>query len=387
MRRGLGYLVLAATVAGAVGLWSAWRPRTGRRGGEVRIRLASPPPGRPFARALDPVPFRWPEDAGPHFGYRTEWWYYTGNLLAADGRAFGYQLTIFRRGLTPGPPPSPPGLATNQVYFAHFAVTDASRGSHMASERWSRGAAGLAGAAASPFRAFVEDWTAEASSADPFRTTLHARDGANAIDLGLERTKPLVLQGDRGLSPKGSEPGNASYYVSATRLATRGTLVSAGVEVSVSGESWFDHEWSTSALAPDAVGWNWFSLQLDDGNDLMFFRIRRADGTADPASSGTFVAPSGAAARLDPRDVGVRELATWVSPRSGARYPSGWAIHVASQALDLTVQPLLPDQEVDLSFIYWEGAVRVSGKHDGRPVTGRGYVELTGYASPLRQLF
>ncbi len=387
MIRRLGWLLLALAIAGAAWLWHPTRRALGVASGGARILLASPPPGPSFARAMEPVLFRWPEDQGAHFSYRTEWWYYTGNLEADDGRAFGYQLTIFRRGLTPGPPPSGSGLATNQVYLAHFAVTDVERGTHVASERCSRGAAELAGVDVWPFRAFVEDWVAEASTPDASQVRLRAHEGESAIDLTLGRTKPLVLQGDHGLSAKSEEPGDASYYVSETRLATRGVLVSAGEEVPVSGESWFDHEWSTSALAADAVGWDWLSFQLGDGYELMFFRIRRGDGATDPASSGTLVSPSGATLRVRSRDVDLRSLDSWVSPRSGARYPSRWRIDVPNCALELTVEPLLRDQEVDLSFTYWEGAVRVAGRHSGLPVTGSGYVELTGYAKPLRQLF
>jgi predicted secreted hydrolase len=383
MRR-LAYPALAVA-AGSLGLWALHgRPTEAPPSGGVTLVLASPSP--PFARAVAPHAFRWPEDHGPHPAFRTEWWYYTGNLGAKDGRAFGYQLTIFRRGLTPGPPPAR-GLATNQIYFAHFALTDARRGVHVAAERWSRGAAGLAGAGTRPFKVFVEDWGIEASGPDPSRVRLRARHGNSAVDLALERTKPLVLQGDQGLSAKSAEPGNASYYVSATRVATHGVLVSGGEEVPVSGESWFDHEWSTSALAPDAVGWDWFSLQLDDASEMMFFRIRRTDGTADPASSGTVIRPSGATLGLRPEDVDLRPLGTWLSPRSGARYPAGWSVDVPRQSIHLTVEPLLSDQEVRLSFTYWEGAVRVTGARAGRPVSGHGYVELTGYAAPMRQLF
>jgi predicted secreted hydrolase len=387
MSRRLGWLLLVFAIAGAASLSYLRRRAPGVAGGGAWILLASPSPGPSFARAMAPVPFRWPEDQGAHFFYRTEWWYYTGNLEADDGRAFGYQLTIFRRGLTPGPPPSGSSLATNQVYLAHFAVTDAGRGTHVASERWSRGAAELAGVDAWPFRAFVEDWVAEASNPDGSHLRLRAHEGQNAIDLTLERTKALVLQGDQGLSAKSEEPGNASYYVSETRLGTRGVLVSMGEAVSVSGESWFDHEWSTSALAADAVGWDWLSLQLGDGYELMLFRIRRGDGASDPASSGTLVSPSGATRRLGPRDVDLQSLDSWVSPRSGARYPSRLRIDIPNCALELTVSPLVRDQEVDLSFTYWEGAVRVTGRHWGLPVAGKGYVELTGYAKPLRKLF
>src|SRR3990172_2887840 len=224
---------------------------------QTTLKLA---PAEPlaFARATSPRAFRLPEDHGPHFEFQTEWWYYTGQLATADERRFGFQLTFFRRGLSPGPPPVA-GLATNQIYFAHFALTDVGAGRHASAERLSRGAAGLAGASGQPFRVFVEDWTAVATSP----------------------------HGDRGLSPKSDEPGNASHYVGYTRMSARGRVGTDGTGTPVTGEAWFDHEWSTSALGPLALGWDWFSLQLGEGRELMLFEIRRADGSWEGASGGT----------------------------------------------------------------------------------------------------
>jgi predicted secreted hydrolase len=267
------------------------------------------------------------------------------------------------------------------VYFAHFAITDVAARRHVAAERFARGAGGLAGATGEPFAAWLEDWRAESSNPDGSAVRIAARDAARGLclDLELAATKPLVVHGDRGLSPKGDEPGNASYYVGYTRLTARGRIGTGGVEAEVTGEAWFDHEWSTSALGTGAVGWDWFSLQLEDGRELMYFQLRRADGSIEGASSGTLVETDGRTRRLAARDVELLVLDRWRSARSGADYPARWKIAVPALDLVLLVEPLLADQEMRTSFLYWEGAVAVEGAAGGRTVRGRGYVELTGY--------
>jgi predicted secreted hydrolase len=247
-------------------------------------------------------------------------------------------------------------------------------------ERWSRGAVGLAGAQAQPLRVWVKDWTAEGAPVFPMR--LRAAEGGVAIDLLLQEGKPPVLQGERGLSRKGAEPGNASYYYSLTRMPTSGTVRIDEQSFPVTGDSWMDREWSTSSLGRDQVGWDWLALQLSDGWDAMLYRLRRADGSADPASSGTLIAPDGHSRPLALADFRLEGSDQWRSPRSGARYPMRWRVRIPGEELDLDVRPLLADQELDVSFRYWEGAVEIDGTHHGRPVRGRGYVELTGYAAP-----
>jgi predicted secreted hydrolase len=400
----LSLLAVALALAAALGPPAPGRhPR--RAGEEVHLELGPGPGLEGFARATAVRPFTLPADHGPHFGYQTEWWYYTGNVAAADGRRFGFQLTFFRRGLSPGPPPDGPGLASNQVYFAHFAITDVASGRHVAAERFSRGAGGLAGATGAPFAVWLEDWTARG---DGSTARLVARDAATglALDLELATTKPLVAHGDRGLSPKSTEPGNASYYVGYTRMTARGRLGTPGAspapqDTDVAGAAWFDHEWSTSALGPGAAGWDWFSLQLDDGRELMLFHVRREDGSVEPVSGGTLVERDGRTRRLSRDDVRIDVLSRWTSPETGATYPSRWRLAVPTADLELVVEPWLESQEMRTSFVYWEGAVRVSGASrlvaspsqrsrtpaDRPVVAGSGYVELTGYGTPLRGLF
>ncbi len=343
-----------------------------------------PDPGRnDFARATQVRAFALPADHGPHYDFQTEWWYFTGNLESEDGRAFGYQLTFFRRGLRPGPPPGGPGLSTQQIYFAHLALSDIREETHHFEERWSRGWEPLAGARGEPFGVWLEDWRVERLGDDAGSWRLSAALRGRRIDLTLTARKTLALHGDRGLSPKSGESGNASYYIGYTRLETIGTIAGLAVR----GDSWFDHEWSTSALGPGAVGWDWWSLQLDDGRELMYFQVRRADGSVEPISGGTLVETDGRSRRLLRRDVTVVVLDHWTSPDSGGVYPSRWRIEAPALGLVLEVEPRLAAQEMRTSFTYWEGAVRVSGTGGGRPLAGRGYVELTGYARTMQGVF
>jgi len=333
-----------------------------------------------FARADAPRELAFPGDHGPHPRYRSEWWYVTGNLAAEDAREFGFQLTLFRFALTPQRPASPSRWATNQVYMAHFAVTDVAGGAHHAAERFSRGAVGLAGAQAAPFRAWLHDWRMRGTRW-MFPLALRAMvedDPEFAVDLVLEGGKPTVYQGEQGWSRKSAEPGNASYYYSRTRMPARGRVRVGGVRRAVSGNAWLDREWSTSALAEDQAGWDWFALQLEDGRDLMYYRLRRRDGSADPFSAGTVVGPEGGTRRLGWRDVRVEVLGHWTSPRDGTRYPARWRLQVPSAGIDVEVIPKVADQEMNLSVRYWEGTVRARRWGGERPI-GHGYVELTGY--------
>jgi predicted secreted hydrolase len=264
---------------------------------------------------------------------------------------------------------------TRQLYVGHFAVTDTVGQRFHAVSRSSRAALGLAGAQAAPFRVWVEEWSA---SGEGEATRLRAQEGEVAIDLTVTPGKPLVLQGDRGLSRKGPEPGNASLYYSFTRMPARGTVRLGGETLEVSGEAWMDREWSTSALGEGVEGWDWFALQLDDGRELVVYLLRRRDGTVDPFSAGTLVAADGTTRRLEVGDVRVEVLGHWTSPHSGVRYPARWRVSVPSAQLQLEMEPWLAQQELTTGTRYWEGAVRVV-KGRGLEIGGRGYVELVGY--------
>jgi predicted secreted hydrolase len=339
-----------------------------------------------YARALVPGAIQFPRDLGPHPDYQTEWWYYTGNLETADGRPFGFQFTIFRRTLTPpGEASMAEGEAsdwrTNQVYLAHFTISDIAKDKFYVAERFSRGAAGLAGAQADPYRVWLEDWMIAETAGG--RVQLKAQTDEVALDLTLTQTLPPVLHGDEGLSPKGPEPGNASYYYSIVQQQATGTVMINGRLSAVSGLAWKDHEYSTSALSPGAVGWDWFSLQLDNGGALMLFQIRRDDGTLEATSSGSYVTPEGEVRDLRLGDWRLEILDKWRSPESGAEYPAGWRITIPSLELELEGRPLMPNQELNVSTTYWEGAVSFAGSLGGRPLNASGYIELTGYGGSM----
>ena len=337
-----------------------------------------------FERAEGRRTFRFPADHGAHPGYRSEWWYFTGNLVAADGRHFGYQLTLFRFALaSPGVHDEIAGspLRPDALYMGHFAITDTAAGNFSSFERFGRGAGGLAGATEASavdrrMTVFLDDW--EVVWDEGVWRIAAAADG-HRLELELEALKPVTLQGDAGLSKKSAEKGNASWYYSLTRLETRGGLTTPEGAFTVTGTSWLDREWSTSALSRDQVGWDCFALQLSDGSELMFYRLRTADGGADAASAGRIVAPDGSPRPLALADVALRPGRRFVSPVSGARYPVVWSLKIADTETSLTVRPRVDAQEHTGAFRYYEGAVEVSGRHRGRSVTGVGYIELTGY--------
>ena len=336
-----------------------------------------------FARAIEPLPLAFPRDHGAHPAYQIEWWYFTGNLADDGGDEYGYQLTFFRRALTPGMPPRASGMATNQVYMAHFALTDAAVGRHAAFERFSRGDGSLAGAAGEPlFAVWLEDWAVRETEPGAYRLAAKAETDAGetvGLDLTLRETRAPILHGEAGLSRKGAEPGNANYYYSLVGLETAGVVTYGERTVTVSGLSWMDHEFGTSALGEDALGWDWFSVQLADGSALMLAELRLADGGVEESFVGTWLEPDGEQTPVRAGEYALDVLGEWVSPYTGIAYPSGWRITLPAQALTLTVMPLVRDQEMRVSYVYWEGATRVEGERGGQPVAGRGYVELTGY--------
>lgn len=328
-----------------------------------------------FERVITPRPFVFPADHGPHPTFQTEWWYYTGNLTAENGQRFGFQLTFFRRALSPNPPARESAWAAHEVYMAHFALSDIDGGRFYAFERFSRAAAGLAGASGDPFRVFLNDWSVEGSGPEGMTMRLRAAQDEVALDLVAVNSRPPVLQGNAGVSQKGSQIGNASAYYSLTRLISNGTIRIGPATYTVSGLTWMDREWGTSALEEGLAGWDWFALQLESGHDLMYYQLREADGTPSPFVGGSLLLPDNTVIILGPGDVELAVTDTWRSPRSGAVYPSGWRLQVPQYGLDLAITPALRDQELPTTVVYWEGAVEVNGT-----LRGRGYVELTGYA-------
>jgi len=330
-----------------------------------------------FERADRPRDFRFPRDHNAHPAFRNEWWYFTGHLQAGTGERFGYQVTFFRIALAPQAPALDSAWAGNQLWMAHVALTDLAAGTHRHGERFAREALGLAGQASGDFSVWVEDWRLTGGAGGTLPWQLQVDAGDFALELDLEALRAPLLQGEAGLSQKGGAPGNASYYYSITRLETTGRLRSGERDHVVRGLSWLDREWSSSALEGGQAGWDWFSLQFDDGADLMLYRLRSEDGTADPHSAGTLLRRSGEERHLQAGEFRLRPLRYWRAP-NGARYPVAWSLSVPGAGLDLRVEALLDAQWMDTAVSYWEGAVEVLDAKSGEGL-GQGFLEMTGY--------
>ena len=342
-----------------------------------------------FEQAIAPQTWDFPQDFGPHEAYQTEWWYYTGNLEDSEGRPFGFQLTFFRQGLKPKQGASTDAAVSpwrsHQIYSAHFTVSDVEGQRFSPEERFSRASVGLAGAEAEPYQVWLADWSATETEKGQVR--LQAKTAEAAIDLVLTQKLPPILHGDRGLFQKGLEPGAASYYYSQVQQSTTGTLTLEGQTYAVTGISWTDHEYATTPLSTGTLGWNWFSIQFDNGAALMLYLLRHEDGSLEPTSAGTFVAANGAITSLRLEDWRLKAPDTWKSSKSGATYPAEWRLGIPKLDLTLSGKPLIPNQELTTSTsTYWEGAVAFQGELQGEELDGKGYVELTGYADRLDSL-
>jgi predicted secreted hydrolase len=325
-----------------------------------------------------------PRDHYSHPDFKTEWWYYTGHFTTASGKNYGYQVTFFRFGLKDRQQKDSSPLFTD-LYMAHFALSDKDAKTFRVAERVNRGYGEKAGAATDKLLVWNEDWRLEGSGESQ---TLSVKDKNVSLKLRLVPAKPPVLHGDNGLSQKAEGDGRASYYYSFTRLNTEGEVEIAGRKETVRGQSWMDHEFGSNQLAEDQLGWDWFSLQLDDNTEIMLYVMRRKDGSVDPYSSGTVIKAAGSTRRLALADYKIEALEKWKSPQSGAVYPMKWKVTIPSERLELDVTPFFPGQELDTKkstkVTYWEGSVAVRGTVKERPVGGLGYVEMTGYAGKLK---
>jgi len=336
--------------------------------------LLSDSPISGYKRATKTRTFVFPLDHGAHPEYATEWWYLTGNLADSKGRYFGYQFTLFRLGLDKTNTSNESRWRSPEIYMAHLALTDIQGKKHHFAERFSRGAPGLAGVDMEPYKVWLGPWKLTGLTS-PFPLTLTASDSDFQIDLVISTgSKPITLQGDQGLSQKSPQAGNASYYYSMTRLPTLGTIQIKDKRFEVQGNSWLDREWSSSALGKDQVGWDWFALQLDDGREIMFYRLRTSKQTLHALSRGSLVSKSGE--KIDIMATGIELLPLeWWQSEQGESYPISWKLLIPKEDIAITVSAALKDQLMRTRVRYWEGAVKVSGTH-----TGRGYMELSGYA-------
>jgi predicted secreted hydrolase len=382
-----GAVLVTSAVAAAMNGGPRWDAAPRLRSGQ-----ASPAASDPWTRATPTRQLDVPADHVAHPEYRIEWWYYTGNVKGDDGRAYGYQVTFFRVGVDAAPR-NPSAFAVRDLYMAHVAITDVNGVGHRFADRLNRAGIHWAGARTDRYEVWNDGWRAWLDGSGRHRIVADA--GEFALDLTLQPGKAAVLQGDRGYSRKGQDPGNASHYYSLPRMPTTGTMRVGDRAVRVDGASWMDHEFGTSALDAGTRGWDWFALQLDDGRELMLYRLRLDDGGPSPFSSGTLVERDGRTVPLAVTDFSLVPTRTWRSGASGATYPVAWQVRVPKAGLSLTVTAAVDAQELrtrrSTNVTYWEGAVRVDGRSGGpgpggsaavagRTVTGVGYLEMTGYS-------
>lgn len=353
-------------------------PGRGKGEGE---RLAA---GFTYQRALPGRQLAFPADHYSHPDFKTEWWYYTGHLTTESGRRFGYQVTFFRFGVRDRQSGLKESPLFTELYMAHFALSDTVEKKFFFRERINRGYGDRAGAATDRYLVWNEDWKVEG---DQSNHRISVRDRGAKLDLVLRSLKPPVLHGNNGHSQKGEGEGRASYYYSLTRLETSGHLSIDGKTERVRGFSWMDHEFGSNQLGDDQVGWDWFSIQLDNRTELMLYLMRRKDGSVDPYSSGTLIGADGAIRHLGLKDFRIEVLQRWKSPKSGATYPMKWKVTIPAQGIELEIIPAFPEQELitnrSTRVTYWEGAAAVDGTYKQSKIAGRGYVEMTGYAGKL----
>jgi predicted secreted hydrolase len=305
-------------------------------------------------------------------------------LVTESGKRYGYQVTFFRFGVRDRQKNPEEKPLFTELYMAHFALSEFAAKKFRYRERINRGYGDRAGAATDRYLVWNEDWKVEG---DDKNHEIYVNDRGTTMRLSLKSLKPPVLHGDDGHSQKAEGEGRASYYYSLTRMQTEGELIVDGKKEKVSGQSWMDHEFGSNQLAPEQVGWDWFSIQLDNRTELMLYLMRRKDGSVDPYSSGTLISANGATKHLRRADFRVQVLDRWKSPNSGANYPIQWKISVPSEQIELEINPAFREQELITSrstrVTYWEGAVGVTGTFKNAPVEGNGYVEMTGYAGKL----
>ena len=343
------------------------------------VVTAAEEPG--WAPALPGWKYEFPRDHHAHPDFKTEWWYLTGNLEDADGNRFGFQLTFFRQGIRRADGGTT-RFAVDDIKLAHFAITDIGGRKFRFEQKVSRGAFGEAGFGDGDRIAWIEDW--ELLNTGPQAFVIRAEADDFALDLALVSRKPPVFHGENGVSQKSAGEGRASHYYSFTRLEAQGRITLGGRDIAVTGLAWFDQEWATNQLTEDQTGWDWLSLQFEDGTELMLFQIRLREGGRDPFCHGTFVEADGWAVPIKNDDFEFVPGRTWPSPESGAEYPVAWKVRIPRLDLELDVEAALDGQELVLQPIsYWEGSVTATGTRGGSTVRGRGYLEMTGYSGGL----
>jgi predicted secreted hydrolase len=337
-----------------------------------------------YQQALPGYRYEFPRDHFNHPDYRTEWWYYTGNLKTADGHRFGFELTFFRQGVNRDGQPNS-DWDVRDLYLAHLALSDVTGGRFYHTERLNRAGPGLAGADLQSETVWNGNWRVQWTNG---HQNLQAIADDFALRLVMTSRKPPIIHGRNGISQKGSGENNASHYISFTHLLTSGTIELSGKSYAVDGTSWMDHEFFSSGMDNDEAGWDWLSLQLADNSELMLYRLRHKDGSVDPYSSGTYVGANGDSTYLSRRDFSMMPTGeAYASPVTGAVYPIAWRVALPSLGLNLQIKAPLASQELaggnTTALSYWEGAIEISGTRNNAPITGSGYLEMTGYAKAL----
>jgi len=340
-----------------------------------------------YRQAVPGYRFEFPRDYFNHPNFQTEWWYYTGNLTASNGHRFGFELTFFREAVSRDAAPAS-DWAVRDLYLAHLGLSDLDGRQFYHSERVNRAGPGIAGVSASSERIWNGNWQVHWKGPDQL---LEATDEHWQLQLNLHSQKRPVIHGENGVSQKSAGAGHASYYISLTHLDANGELTLNGQRFAVSGLAWMDHEFFTQQLQSDQAGWNWLSIQLNDNTELMLFHLRKKDGSVDPYSAGTYIDARGNCMHLRNEDFTLQPTGdVWHSSATGATYPISWRIAVPKLSLNLEARTALPNQELTSNsrFLpsYWEGAMALAGQRTNASehVTGVGYLEMTGYAEPVK---
>jgi len=340
--------------------------------------------GFTYQLALPGRKLSFPADHYSHPDFKTEWWYYTGHLTTESGKRYGYQVTFFRFGVRDRQTELKEKPLFTELYMAHFALSDIAAKKFIYRERINRGYGDRAGAATDRYLVWNENWKVDGEEKNH---KISVSDRGTTLQLILKSLKPPVLHGQSGLSQKGEGEGRASYYYSLTRMQSEGALTINGKKEKVRGLTWMDHEFGSNQLGADQVGWDWFSIQLDNQTELMLYLMRRKDESIDPYSSGTLVSADGTTKHLKLNDYHVEVLDRWKSAKSGANYPMKWKVAIPAEGIELQIDPEFSNQELitnrSTRVTYWEGAVGVAGMFQNAQVKGNGYVEMTGYAGKL----
>lgn len=343
--------------------------------------IATTRKSKEFRRALPGYVFQFPQDHRSHNEFKTEWWYYTGHLETPQKKPFGFELTFFRSGLDTSKQVQTSRWKVDNVYLAHFAVSDLAEKKFLFHSQTNRPGVATAGADQQKYQVWNGGWSA---TLDGNTHALKASQPDYAIDLKLTSAKPPAVHGKNGVSQKANCVGCASHYYSMTRMLAKGTIRRGAKTLPVEGTVWMDHEFGSNQLTKEQIGWDWFSIQLEDNSEIMLYVMRLKSGQFDPNSSGTIISADGKTEHLSLTDYKIDVEKHWKSSATKANYPAGWHVVIPGRQLDITIEPLLDNQELigdqTSGISYWEGACKATGTANGKNISGQAYVELTGYA-------